>query len=146
MFIDGAILHFSPFEFANGDKENKFFLVIKNIGDVTILASLPSSQRHLPEFHFDKIGCINDVESCVSCFVIEENIPICDNGFSFSKRTYLHGHWVDEFNVAVLKEKYQIEGIEYQTKGVLNQNYLNQIINCFKSASTVKAKIKRKLI
>lgn len=49
MFKEGNILYFEPFYFENGNTPKpKYFLVLKEVDNQLILASLPTSHDHIP--------------------------------------------------------------------------------------------------
>ena len=49
-FLQGAILYFDPFIFLDGGKPKpKYFLVLKRIDDILLLASLPTSKAVVKE-------------------------------------------------------------------------------------------------
>lgn len=146
MYNPGKLLYFDPFYFKNkDDSAPKFFLVLKVIENNAILASLPSSQKHLPSNQELKHGCLEIPEACINCYIFEAKKPITKNGWAFNLDTILYGNWIDDYSVAVLTEKYPIEGVHYEVKGELLDNELQSIIDCFKTSSTVKRKYKRLL-
>lgn len=49
MFKEGNLLKFKPFIFKNGAcPKDKYFLVLKEMENTMILASLPTSKDHVP--------------------------------------------------------------------------------------------------
>ena len=111
MYTAGKIIHFDPFYFDNGDSKKKFFLVIKVIGEDAILASLPSSQDHLPSDTQLKHGCIELPDAQITCYMFEAGRSITENGWHFKQNTFLHGCWLDDYSIATLTEKYSIENM-----------------------------------
>lgn len=59
--------------------------------------------------------------------------------------TFLYGQWLDEYDLENLKDKYQVEGIEYKIIGELLEDELQKVINCFTASAVVKRKFKRLL-
>lgn len=146
MYIAGNIIYFDPFFFKNGDDAKpKYFLVLKNIGDTAILASLPSSKVHLPSSIHILHGCVNIPESCLSCYIFQKNVPITKNAWSFDLNTFLYGNWIDEFSISLLNDRYQIEDLEYTVIGQLTDDELEKVISCFKSSAVVKRKFRSML-
>ena len=144
MYTPGKLIFFDPFFFKDGSASKpKYFLVLKVFNESVILASLPSSQSHLPINQKIEHGCLEISESGINCYVFEANRPITKNGWSFKFDTFLHGLWLDDFNIAELKANYSIEGVDYQIVGELTDEELNSVINCFKNSSSVKRKYKR---
>ena len=83
-FQQGAILYFDPFIFPDGGKPKpKYFLVLKRMDDALLLASLPTSKDHVPEFIEKQHGCIERPAISFSCYYFDPSVPIYDNGFSF---------------------------------------------------------------
>ena len=59
MFSERTIIYFTPFFFKNGNpSKNKYFVVLKNIDDKSIIASLPTSKDYVPEELEIEHGCI----------------------------------------------------------------------------------------
>lgn len=143
MYTPGKIIYFDPFFFKDGDSKPKYFLVLKIINENIILASLPSSQAHLPSSITIQHGCIEIPESCINCYIFEANKSITKSGWSFKLHTFLHGLWLDDFSVSELMEAYSIENVEYEIIGELTDEELSNVINCFANSSSVKRKYKR---
>ncbi len=143
MYTPGKIIYFNPFFFKNGGSKPKYFLVLKVIGDNAILASLPSSQAHLPSQQIIKHGCLELPDLCINCYVFEANKPIAKNGWSFSLNTFLHGLWLDDFILSDLMKNYSIENVEYEIIGELINEELNNVIKCFANSASVKRRYKR---
>ncbi len=145
MYEAGNIIYFNPFYFNTGTSKSKYFLVLKNMGNTTIIASLPSSIAHLPIAYAGRYGCINEPLSGISCYILQQGKVVTENGFSFPKETYLHGHWLSEHDLVTLSEAYQVEGVDYEIIGKLVDAEFNAIIACFKSSKVVKNKFRRVL-
>ena len=85
-FEKGSILYFSPFIFDNGNApKNKYFLVLQCTEQNVILASLPTSQDHVPTMLEKTHGCINQSDINFNCYLFEKGRVVCTNGFSFPK-------------------------------------------------------------
>ena len=146
MYTEGNIIYFDPFYFKDGvSSKRKYFLVLKNIGDTAILASLPSSVVHLPNFVEIKHGCVNISESCIGCYIFKEKQPITKCGWAFDLNTFLYSNWVDEYDLSVLMGIYQIEGLEYEIIGQLTDVELNNVLDCFRNSSIIKRRYKKLL-
>ncbi len=146
MYTPGKIIYFDPFFFKNGGSKPKYFLVLKIISESVILASLPSSQAHLPTLQIIRHGCLEMPEACINCYIFEANKPITKNGWSFELDTFLHGQWLDDFNVIDLMSRYSIENVEYEIIGELTDEELENVIKCFANSSSVKRRYKRILL
>jgi len=60
LFSEGQLLYFTPFYFKNGNEpKNKFFLILKNINHITLVASLPTKVNNAPALMADSHGCVN---------------------------------------------------------------------------------------
>lgn len=145
MFTEGNIIYFNPFFFNEGGSKPKYFLVLVAMETNTILASLPSSQPHLPADIPIVHGCISQPDCGISCYIFNKAKPITTNGWSFEKDTFLHGHWISDYEIGVLHEKYQVEGVEYEIIGQLTIDELACVKECFKNSPVVKRKYRRYL-
>ena len=144
MYTPGTLIYFDPFHFENGNESKpKYFLVLKNIDENSILASLPSSKNHLPAGHEMIHGCLEMPESCINCYIFKANKPITKTGWSFAFDTMLYGNWIDDFNIEKLKATYSIKGVDYEIIGELIDAELEKIIHCFANSSTVKRRYKK---
>lgn len=146
MYTPGKIIYFDPFYFKNGaSAKAKYFLVLKVIDGITILASLPSSKYHLPSNVNNGHGCIEIPAGCVNCYIFKGGQKITKCGFSFDLDTFLYGQWLDEYSLENLSNQYQVEGIEYKIIGELLDEELQKVIDCFATSAVVKRKFKRLL-
>ncbi|HVY73523.1 MAG TPA: hypothetical protein VG890_01765 [Puia sp.] len=145
MYTPGKLIYFDPFEFENGNQKPKYFLVIKVVDGRVILASLPSSQSHLPVLQQISHGCLEIPDSCINCYIFQAHKPITKHGWAFPLDTFMHGCWLDEYDISHLEDKYQIEGVEYEIVGDLTDEELKDIIECFKNSASVKRKFRRLL-
>ena len=102
-FQEGAILYFDPFIFPDGgNPKPKYFLVLKVLDDVCILASLPTSKDFVPST-IEKIhGCIERPDINFNCYYFDPNVVICDNGFVFPTETYVYGYRLQTFRLDTL--------------------------------------------
>jgi hypothetical protein len=143
MFTTGNLLFFTPFYFKNqNDPKNKFFIVLHNDENRLIIASLPTSQDHIPE-HLKKHGCINCEQMQIICYFIKNNTVITDNGFRFDKDTYLYGKELGDYEIDIFLNKYTTNDME--VKGRLTDDELKNIRNCFANSPDVKRKYRRLL-
>lgn len=143
----GTILYFTPFYFKDlSPSKPKYFIVLKILDNgEAILASLPSSRRHLPSFALTAHGCIEIPEACISCYIFEANRPVTDTGWGFPLDSFLYGQYLDTYETQILQEIYPIEGVDYDILGRLTEQELDAIIQCFANSASVKRKIKRML-
>ena len=109
------------------------------------MASLPTRTDKVPSFIIPSHGCINIDERCFNCYLFKAGQSICDNGFHFDLHTYIYGSEVEDYDVAVLRSVYLIEGVDYEIKGKLIDNEYSALMKCLKDSGSVKRKIKRLL-
>jgi len=144
VFATGQIIYFSPFYFKNGNNpKNKYFIVLKNVEEKTILASLPTRTNKAPSFMTVSHGCINHDERCFNCYLFEQGKVICDNGFMFDLPTYIYGNEVEDYEISVLKANYGIEGVDFIVIGNLIKKEYEALIKCLKESKSVKRGIKK---
>jgi hypothetical protein len=146
MFDPGTIIYFKPFYFKNGNSPaNKFFLILHCVENDFVLASLPTSQDHIPNFADNKSGCIEIPEAQFNCFLFNPGDVITDLGFSFDEKTVLYGHLIDLYTIDFFAQ-YPHEDIDYFIKGKLQPEIFQNMIDCFRHSVSVKRKYKRLLL
>jgi hypothetical protein len=145
VYTPGKLIFFDPFYFKNGGSKPKYFLVLKAITGNVILASLPSSQIHLPSTQVINHGCLEVPDSGINCYIFKAGQPVTTSGWSFELDTFLYGMWLDEFDTEILKANHSIEGVDYEIVGELTDDELQKVITCFKNSSSIKRKYKRLL-
>lgn len=144
MFQEGELIYFTPFYFKNGNtSKNKYFIILKIIGDNTLLASLPTSNNIAPSLVDKQHGCINLDDRCYNCYLFEANRPICTNSFAFERQTHIYGNEVEDYEVTNFISIYGIEGVDFKRIGMLTETEYNSLIECLKSSDSVKRKIKK---
>lgn len=143
MYSPGKILYFDPFYFKNGNTSKpKYFIVLYNDNDNTVLASLPTRTDSVPSTIEIKHGCINSDEINFNCYHFEANRVITTNNWGFDQPTFVYGGQVDNYVLTILKDVYQVEGIEYHIIGTLKKEEYKKLIECFINSSSVKRKFK----
>lgn len=147
MFVAGQIIYFQPFHFKNGDEpKNKYFLVLKNIDEITIVASLPTSINNAPSLIDKSHGCINIDERRFNCYVFEKDKCVCDNGFYFDLHTYVYGNQVNNYEKASISKNDTIkDGVDYKLQGVLTQQEFNDVYQCIVNSDSTIGRIKKLL-
>ena len=146
MFSKGQIIYFMPFFFKNGNtSKNKYFIVLKNIDDKIIIASLPTRSNKAPGLIDIAHGCINHDDRSFNCYIFESNRVITDNGFCFDMNTYVYGNEVEDYEAAILSSIYAIEGVDYEIVGQLTEAEYNSLYTCIQTSSSTKRKIKKLL-
>ncbi|GAP72210.1 hypothetical protein [Candidatus Symbiothrix dinenymphae] len=147
MYTAGSILYFTPFFFKNGNTpKNKYFIVLGGSGDDLIVASLPTSKDHTPNYLPKKHGCIEDATSNFNCYYFEKGVVISEcNTFAFPLDTYIYGEQVDVMSKSLLSSRYQIENKDYIKLSNLSAKEFDLIRACLINSASVKRKIKRYL-
>lgn len=138
-FCQGAILYFNPFHFPDGSKPKpKYFLVLKHMGDTLLLASLPTSKDHVPDYVEKKHGCIEHPEIGFNCYYFDPSIVICESGFSFPIETYVYGFRLQTFNLnnLLLQEIAAVTTIK--ECGILTDSEYQAVIHCLTNSPEVK--------
>jgi hypothetical protein len=136
---------FTSFQFKNGNTpKSKYFIILANLNDVTLIASLPTRTNSVPSFVTVDHGCTNLDERCYNSYLFEKDRPIGKGGFAFDMPTFIYGDQVEDYQVEYLESTY-IEGVDYKILDILNDAELTAVIHCLKNSNSVKNKIKRKL-
>lgn len=130
-------MRFDPFVFKNGAPgKPKFYVVLKHMGDDLMMASLPTSQDHVPGDLSDMTGCISIAERGVNAYVMAAGEVLTDAGFAFPLRTYVYGEQVDEYSQAYLDEM----GSKVEDLGLLPSERLEALRECVKRSPLIKRK------
>lgn len=144
---EGTVLYIYNYEFEDGDTKNKYFLFLKEIDGNQLIVSLPSSIEYFPTGTTINHGCIELPQAQQTTYCFKSGITLDANAnFSFPEDTYLHGCWLkDNISKTLFFQTYPIKGIHYEIKGVLEEQELSAVIDCFKQSSSVKRRIKKLL-
>jgi len=145
VFLPGQILYFDSFQFKNGNQpKSKYFLILANIENQLIIASLPTRTNTVPSFVTINHGCINIDDRCYNSYLFEKGRVIGQNGFSYDMTTFIYGDQVEDYKLETFDANY-IEGVDYMALDILVKNEFDAIIHCFKTSNSVKNKIKKML-
>lgn len=137
----GTLLYIKNYMFDNGQRKDKFFLILKRVGDSdALLISLPSSKDYVPS---TQSNCVEISSANQTAFIFNAREIITNTNFSFSVRTYLYGQYITVKSVDDFNNDYPQEGRDYEKIGKLKYRILQQVIDCFKQSATVKNKIKK---
>lgn len=140
MLKEGSLLYFDPFVFKNGSTPKpKYFVVLAAVENKRVLlASLPTSQDHVPSDVEVVRGCVSIPERNVNVFVFEKGDQITEL-FSFHLRTFVYGEQVDEYS-----EDYLVGMSENVTNlGLMNSDLLRALKECLKQATNIKRKYRK---
>lgn len=145
MYSEGRIIYFTPFYFSENKTRTKYFVVLKNIENSYLLASLPTKVDHIPIGEEIERGCIELPTSSFNCFFIPKTEIVTTCGKQFELNTHLYGEEIIEKSIEELRRKYVIEGVHYQIWGQMKTELFNELIHCFKNSRRVDRKYKRLL-
>ena len=146
MLTPRNILYFEPFYFKNNaPPKAKYFVVLKLVGDNVILASLPTTKDHIPNYSEIQEGCVEIPEANFNCFAIPTTTCVTECNKSFPRKTFLYGQNIDTYRIDEMKRCYPLEEINYKIWGVMKQCLFNDLIHCFCHSKTIKQKYKRLL-
>lgn len=146
MFEEGTIIYFDPFYFKNGNPAKpKYFVVLKRLGQKSILAALPTRKDSIPAEKVVEFGCLELPDINLNCFVISSHDPATTCGKHFDFTTHIYGYQLDDYDVNWLSEIYPNEGTDYEIWGLLKSEIYDALIACLKNSRSVKMKYKRVL-
>ena len=146
MLTVGNLIYFTPFYFKNGQKPKpKYFIVLYNNKNTTILGSLPTRVDNVPRAANKIFGCINLPEDCFNCFFIPSTIEFTACGFKFPQTTYIYAEQMYEENIKTLESNHKTNGVDYQIIGKVKKEIFNDIIKCFKISNVGKRGYKKLL-
>ena len=146
MIEERNVIYFDPFYFKNGNTAKpKYFVVLKHIDKKSIIASLPTRKDTIPFGDNVDSGCLELPDINLNCFVLPKDVEITECGKSFTFKTYLYGHQIDDYEIDLLDEIYPNEGSDYEIWGKLKPEIFTDLISCFKKSKSVKRKYKNLL-
>lgn len=91
MYQTGELIKFSPFVFKNGNQPKpKYCIVLGQIDDKVMLASLPTSKDHVPSDVMMERGCVDIPERGVNAFVFSTSDQVTSS-FRFPRPTFVYG-------------------------------------------------------
>lgn len=139
MFTEGRLLCFDPFHFKNGNiPKRKYFIVLGQLDDEVIMASLPTSKDHLPENISVERGCVNIPDSLINAYIFSPEDYVT-NSFRFKVPTFVYGEQVDEYN------KNYIAGMQSSIEdlGLLHKPLFEELKSCLKQSMHIKRRYKK---
>ena len=133
MFEPGNLLYFNPFIFPDGgDPKPKFFIVLGEVDETVLLASLPTSKDHIPSDVEVSSGCLEISERMVNAYVFMAKDIVTDNGFFFEKNTFIYGQNIKMYKTTAFLQQ-QIDGqIQISVKGKLTDDIFSALTDCLK--------------
>lgn len=146
MFEPGNLLYFNPFIFPDGgEPKPKFFIVLGEVDETVLLASLPTSKDHIPSDVDVKSGCLEIAERMVNAFIFQANEVITDNGFFFDKNTFVYGQNVKTYNSVAFLDQITSSKTVIEQKGKLKNELFTALKECLKNSDAVRKKFKKYL-
>lgn len=146
MFHPRRVICFNEFYFKNSNTAKpKYLIILGRVENKTIVASLPTRTNNAPGLIDVSHGCVNLDDRCFNCYAFEPGRPICENGFSFDLPTFIYGNQVEDYKIEIFEDIYKIQGIDYETKGVLTDTEFQHILKCITNSSSTRRKIKKLL-
>ena len=147
----GTILHFNAFQFeepataTRPAERNKFFVVLRNMGQEVVVACLPTKVDRIPESVEQIHGCNDYPTGGWTAYMFEARKPITTNGWSFSIRTYMYGFGVRAYNGRVLSTNHPRVGVDRQVKGRLTADEFAALIACLGRSVDIKQNMRSAL-
>lgn len=146
MFEPGNLLFFNPFIFPDGgDPKPKFFIVLGEIDETILLASLPTSKDHIPSDIEIKSGCLEIPERMVNAYIFKANEVLTDTGFFFEKNTFIYGQNIKTYNSVVFLGQAASGKVVIEEKGKLRDDIFTALKDCLKNSDSVRKKFKQYL-
>jgi hypothetical protein len=146
VFTQGQILYCTPFYFKNGNTAKpKYFIILKNIDNRVVIASLPTRSNKAPSLVDVTHGCINHEDRLFNCYAFESGRSITVTGFAFPIATFIYGNEVEIYEVSILSTVYQVKNIDYEIMGTLTNEEFTALYDCLKNSSSIKRGIKKLL-
>lgn len=146
MFEPGNLLYFNPFIFPDGgEAKPKFFVVLGEIDETILLASLPTSQDHIPSDVEVKSGCLEISERMVNAYTFMANEEVTDTGFFFEKNTFIYGQNIKTYNSVAFLVQTTSGKTVIEQKGKLKDDLFTALKECLKNSDAVHKKFKQYL-
>ena len=146
MFEPGNLLYFNPFIFPDGgDPKPKFFVVLGEVDETVLLASLPTSKDHIPSDVEVISGCLEIPERMVNAYTFLANEVVTDNGFFFGKNTFVYGQNIKTYNTIAFSEQEKAGETEIELKGNLKADLFTALKDCLRNSDAVRKRFKQYL-
>lgn len=139
----GDILHIQNYKFEDGGEPKDKYLIVITVSEdkYTFIRVLTTSQQKIPNNKLQH-GCCNSSCGMYSHYVFLKDAPVCENGFSFKKHTFIYfQHNVFELNISDFIQKQSTPSV----KGKLTDSEHRRVLKCIKASRHVKRKIKEQL-
>ncbi len=145
MFEEGELLYFEPFIFPDGGTpKNKYFVVLKEMQNDFLLASLPTSKDHVPSDVTYEKGCLEMPERNVNIFVFKAQEPVTSS-FSFPLPTFIYGALLRKYPRQSFCQLIASGEIKVRSLGQINETLFRELIDCLRHSAMVKGKYRKLL-
>lgn len=146
MFEPGNLLYFNPFIFPDGGvPKPKFFVVLGEVEETVLLASLPTSKDHIPSDVEVTSGCLEIPERMVNAYTFLANEVVTENGFFFEKNTFIYGQNIKTYNTSAFLHQQTTGQTEVIEKGKLKDDVFNALRECLKNSDAIRKRFKNYL-
>jgi hypothetical protein len=146
-FPVGTIIYFTPFYFPNGKSapKNKYFIVLHQLDEQWVVASLPTSVDRVPERIAQEHGCLQLPEAMFYAYIFKPGRSVTNDGWSFPLTTYIYTAWVEAFDKRIFSEVYTVEDVDYQVIGRLTKAEYTALIQCALTSGDLKGRFRNAL-
>lgn len=146
MFEPGNLLYFNPFIFPDGgDPKPKFFVVLGEVEETVLLASLPTSKDHIPSDVELASGCLEIPERMINAYTFLANEVVTENGFYFEKNTFIYGQNVKTYNTIAFSEQEKAGETAIEFKGKMRSDLFTALKDCLRNSDAVRKRFKQYL-
>ena len=146
MFEPGNLLYFNPFIFPDGgDPKPKFFVVLGEVEETVLLASLPTSKDHIPSDVEVTSGCLEIPERMVNAYTFLANEVVTENGFFFERNTFIYGQNIKTYNTTAFTEQEKAGDTEIELKGIIKSDLFTALRDCLRNSDAVRKRFKQYL-
>lgn len=146
MFEPGNLLYFNPFIFPDGgDPKPKFFVVLGEVEETVLLASLPTSKDHIPSDVEVTSGCLEIPERMVNAYTFLANEVVTENGFFFERNTFIYGQNIKTYNTTAFTEQEKAGDTEIELKGKIKSDLFTALRDCLRNSDAVRKRFKQYL-
>lgn len=146
MFEPGNLLYFNPFIFPDGgDPKPKFFVVLGEVEETVLLASLPTSKDHIPSDVEVTSGCLEIPERMVNAYTFLANEVVTENGFFFERNTFIYGQNIKTYNTTAFTEQEKAGDTEIELKGKIKSDLFTALKDCLRNSDAVRKRFKQYL-
>lgn len=146
MFEPGNLLYINPFIFPDGgDPKPKFFVVLGEVEETVLLASLPTSKDHIPSDVEVTSGCLEIPERMVNAYTFLANEVVTENGFFFERNTFIYGQNIKTYNTTAFTEQEKAGDTEIELKGKIKSDLFTALRDCLRNSDAVRKRFKQYL-